>query len=165
MASFTKKDVNQIIVRMTYDTPEKLNNFTNTEDVLVKRLKALIALADTKEDIKETFHLSDLVESWYDFCDECLDDEWTYTCVLIKSFRSLNDYDTIWTIWDSHKIGVIHVADAIITESKNPFTKKDLEIIISIFNKKIRAEKEQSKAELYTKIKEEWLQFYLNQEV
>lgn len=162
MASFTKKDVNQIIVRMTYDTPEKLNNVTDTEHVFVKRIKALIALADTKED--ETFHLSDLVDSWYDFCDDDLDQEWTDSCYLIKSFRSLNDYDTIWTIWDSHKIGVIHVADAIITESKNPFTKKDLEIIISIFNEKIRAEKEQSKAELYTKIKEEWLQFYLNQE-
>jgi hypothetical protein len=165
MANFTKKDVNQIIVRMTYDTPEKLNNFTDTEHVLVKRLKALIALADAKEDIKETFYLLDLVESWYDFCDECLDDEWTYTCKLIKSFRSLNDYDTIWTIRDSHKIGVIHVADAIITESENQFTKKELKCIVDYFNDKIRAEEEQSKAELYTKIKEEWLQFYLNQEV
>lgn len=165
MANFTKKDVNQIIVRMTYDTPEKLNNFTDTEHVLVKRLKALIALADAKEDIKETFYLLDLVDSWYDFCDDDLDQEWTDSCYLIKSFRSLNDYDTIWTIWDSHKIGVIHVADAIITESENQFTKKELKCIVDYFNDKIREEKEQSKAELYTKIKEEWLQFYLNQEV
>jgi len=40
-----------------------------------------------------------------------------------------------------------------------------LKCIMDYFNDKIRAEEEQSKAELYTKIKEEWLQFYLNQEV
>lgn len=160
MARITKKDVNQIIVRMTYDTPEKLNNVTDTEHVFVKRIKALIALADTKED--KTFHLSDLVDSWYDFCDECLDNEWTLTYMLIESLCSLDDDDVIWTC---HNIGVIHVADAIITESKNPFTKKELRCIVDYFNDKIRAENEQSKVELYTKIKEEWLQFYLNQEV
>jgi len=160
MARITKENVNQIITRVTYHSPEKLNDF-NAEHTLTKRLKALVALVDAKKDIEEDIHLTDLVDSWYSFCNDDLDQEWTDTCYLIKSFCSLDDYDTIWTC---HGIGTVNISGAIITESENPFTKRDLECIVSYFNKKIRAEEEQSKAELYTKIKEEWLQFYLNQE-
>lgn len=160
MARITKENVNQIITRVTYHSPEKLNDF-NTEYTLTKRLKALVALVDAKKDIEEGFHLTDLVDSWYGFCNDDLDQEWTDTCYLIKSFYSLSDYDAIW--W-CHGIGTVNISGAIITESENEFTKRDLKCIVSYFNEKIRAEKEQSKAELYTKIKEEWLQFYLNQE-
>lgn len=164
MAKITRENVDQIITRMTYHRPEKLNDFNtfNTEHTLTKRLKALVVLADTQKDIEEDFYLVDLVDSWYDFCDDDLDQEWTDSCYLIKSFSSLSDYDAIWLC---HGIGTVNISGAIITESENPFTKRDLESIVSYFNKKIKKEEEQSKAELYTKIKEQWLQFYLNQEV
>lgn len=166
MANFTEKNTTKMFLKTKSYTPQEIEAKVN--DPLFIYDKTDIALGRHFElhrliHYKDTFTLIDLVDTWYSFCEDDVSRELNETCQLIASFFSSADEYMNWYDID-RPVETINLGEAIITESKNPFTKTELKYIVDYFNNKIKTG-EQSKAELYTKIKEEWLQFYLNQEV
>jgi hypothetical protein len=170
MANFTEKDVAKMFSKMTAYTLQEFEKkrvndrfvVFNKTDIGLQRFMELHKCALNKK----TFTLVDLVEIWYNFYEDDTSREWNETCQLITSFFTFRDTYVQWHCDDRSSkkpVETINLGEGIISQSKNPFTAKELKFIVDYFDNKIKTE-EQSKAELYTKIKDTWCHFYLEQE-